>query len=252
MKKRLSLLLVIILTFGFMVNVKAASEDYSISPIEKYSKDYTTHSIKSILVPYAKTKLDDNTEKFINNYQPKNTTVKEEFVNIMEYIRTGGYSYNVNGKALEVLKNKKGRCYEFAMLTAKLLEKTNIPYKTILMVARDSNGKYVTGHTTILFKDEEGNPRLFESTWASADATLNPIYSNHLERFNFLYSTTGVSEATKVLTDVFKQSPGYAYTDIYTSEWLNNGVKVKERKEIPRFKMQKIVNGEDMVYDFTK
>lgn len=149
----------------------------------------------------------------VNSFQYDNKqSVYVNLGRLYAYVRNSGIKYSEVNKynathQIENFENNHTMCQGFTMLTMRILDKTNIPYRVIMQYSREAGtNEYawgIPGHIYLQVKDERGD-------WITVD--LVPFVQGNMKPLEYLQD--GIAEGKRGVTSKMPIVYG-SYTNIY-------------------------------------
>lgn len=116
---------------------------------------------------------DSRVYKIVERFIPKNVGFEKQIQNIYKYLEKQKIRYNDNNVWEQISNVEKGytACLGYNFLMAKMLNKTDIYYKTVTWLEYDKNGKQIKGHIFLIVSPD--NKIWYElDTTAVGDCTI--------------------------------------------------------------------------------
>lgn len=248
-KKTLALSLVLVMAFMQIVNAKVVEDtsSFKYEVREDRTEPKNVHwSAVGYIFPHPNTYLGPKTEAYINNFKTNETKPQAIIRDIIRAIYAYGVDYDGTMESPTSLDNKKGRCFQMVMFASKLFERTSLPYKIVMTKSYSKDGK-TTGHTYIVTLGDESKPYVFEATWFNKNICPTDLTENILTYFDGLMAKQDFMDSNIHKDDI--DTKGVTNIDVYVSEWLNNGVKTKDKKE-PMKLDKRTINMNTVIVDY--
>lgn len=225
-RNKLKFLFVVVILFVFSsISFAKFEENLDDYTIEVKTKDNGDMVMAGYLISSPMSKLGELTEQYIDKFRTDKTTPEDVINDIGKYIVKYGIVYDGTVKASQTLDDKRGKCYHLSEMTAKLLEKTNIPYKIVLIRPVSKSGIKEPAHNLLVTRGSNGNPLVIESTWFIPEQMDGETPESRLKWLmdNFLVK----GKIDELLRDM-SVADTTGKVEVYMTEWLNNGIKTKD------------------------
>lgn len=232
MKRRISLLLVLLFLLSTVVNVNAATfKGYVNSSLYEPTiegKVQTFRSIGGVLVPSIETKLGPVTQNFVDNFHTNSTKRIDILKDIGNYFLDSDYAYSAKygtSEIIQALDRHESACYGFNLMALNILDGLNIPYKVVNVILR--NGRELSiAHTTLLVQMEDGTFKRFEPAYAGATGSEEEREFRRIwARESFLKGNCNEDLKKYVSTDKSRKVTSY---ELYVSPTRQSGVLIGE------------------------
>ena len=165
-RNKLKFLFVVVILFAFSsVSFAELDEDLTNYTIEVNTKDNGDMVMAGYLISSPTSNLGELTEQYIDKFRTDKITPEDVINDIGKYMVEYGIVYDYNAKASQNPDTKRGKCYHLSAMATKLLEKTNIPYKIVLIRPVSKSGIKEPAHNLLVTRGSNGNPLVIESTW---------------------------------------------------------------------------------------
>lgn len=116
---------------------------------------------------------DSRAYKIVESFIPEHVGFEKQIQNICKHLEKQKIRYNDNTVWEQISNVEKGytACLGYNFLTAKMLNKTNIYYKTVIRLEYDNNGEQIKGHIFLIVSPD--NKMWYElDTTAVGDCTI--------------------------------------------------------------------------------
>lgn len=193
--------------------------------IEVKTKDNGNIVMAGYLISSPISNLGELTEQYIDKFRTDKTTPEDVINDIRKYMVKYGIVYDGTVKASQTLDDKRGKCYHLSAMTAKLLEKTNIPYKIVLIRPVSKSGIKEPAHNLLVTRGSNGNPLVIESTWFIPEQMDGETPESRLKWLMDHFLVNG--KIDELLRDMSVANTT-GKVEVYMTEWLNNGIKTKD------------------------
>lgn len=225
-RNKLKFLFVVVILYLFSSTSFAKfEENLDNYTIEVKTKDNGNMVMGGYLVSSPISNLGELTEQYIDKFRTDKTTPEDVINDIGKYMVEYGIVYDRTAKADNTLDGKRGKCYHLSAMTTKLLEKTNIPYKIVLIRPVSKNGVKEPAHNLLVTRGSNGKPLVIESTWFIPEQMDGETQESRLKWLINRFMVTG--KIDELLRDMSVANTT-GKVEVYMTEWLNNGVKTKD------------------------
>lgn len=225
-RNKLKFLFVVVILYVFssisFAKFKENLDDYT---IEVRTKDNGNMVMAGYLVSSPISNLGELTEQYIDKFRTDKTTPEDVINDIGKYMVEYDIIYDGTVKANQTLDSKRGKCYHLSAMTTKLLEKTNIPYKIVLIRPVSKSGIKEPAHNLLVTMGSNGKPLVVESTWFIPEQMDGETPESRLKWLMNHFMVTG--KIDELLRDMSVANTT-GKVEVYMTEWLNNGIKTKD------------------------
>lgn len=227
-RNKLKFLFVVVILFVFSSTSFAKFEenldDYT---IEVKTKDNGDMVMVGYLVSSPMSNLGELTEQYIGKFRTEKTAPEDVINDIGKYMVEYGIVYDYNAKASQNLDTKRGKCYHLSAMATKLLEKTNMPYKIVLIHPVSKSGVKEPAHNLLVTRGSNGKPLVIESTWFIPEQMDGETPESRLKWLMDNFMVKG--KIDELLRDMSVANTT-GKVEVYMTEWLNNGIKTNDLK----------------------
>lgn len=224
-RNKLKFLFVVVILYVFssasFAKFEESLDNYT---IEVKTKDNGDMVMAGYLVSSPMSNLGELTEQYIDKFRTDKTT-PEDVINVIgKYMVEYGIVYDGTVKANQTLDSKRGKCYHLSAMATKLLEKTNIPYKIVLIRPVSKSGVKEPAHNLLVTRGSNGKPLVIESTWFIPEQMDGETPESRLKWLIEHFMITGkIDELLRNMS----VADTTGKVEVYVTEWLNNGEKTK-------------------------
>lgn len=227
-RNKLKLLFVVVILYVFSsTSFAKLEENLDNYTIVVKTKDNGDMVMTGYLISSPMSNLGELTEQYIDKFRTDKTTPEDIVNDIGKYVVEYGIAYDGTVKANQTLDSKRGKCYHLSAMTTKLLEKTDIPYKIVLIRPVSKNGVKEAAHNLLVTRGSNGKPLVIESTWFIPEQMEGETPESRLKWLMDHFMVTG--KIDELLRDMSAANTT-GKVEVYMTEWLNNGVKTKDIK----------------------
>ena len=225
-RNKLKFLFVVVILYVFSsISFAKFEESLDNYTIEVKTKDNGNMVMEGYLVSSPMSNLGELTEQYIDKFRTDKTTPEDVVNAIGKYMVEYGITYDYNTKANQTLDGKRGKCYHLSAMATKLLEKTNIPYKIVLIRPVSKSGVKEPAHNLLVTRGSNGKPLVIESTWFIPEQMDGETPESRLKWLMNHFIITG--KIDELLRDM-SVADTTGKVEVYMTEWLNNGIKTKD------------------------
>lgn len=225
-RNKLKILLVVAILY-VLSSISSAKFEENLDnyTIEVKTKDNGDMVMAGYLVSSPMSNLGEITEQYIDKFRTDKTTPEDVVNDIGKYMIEYGIVYDGTIKANQTLDAKRGKCYHLSSMATKLLEKTNIPYKIVLIRPLSKSGVKEPAHNLLVTRESNGKPLVVESTWFIPEQMDGETPESRLKWLMDHFMVNG--KIDELLRDMSVANTT-GKVEVYMTEWLNNGVKTKD------------------------
>lgn len=222
-RNKLKFLFVVVIFYVFSsISFAKFEENLDNYTIEVKTKENGNIVMAGYLVSSPMSNLGELTEQYIDKFRTDKTTPEDVINDIGKYMVEYGIVYDYNAKSSQNLDTKRGKCYHLSAMATKLLEKTNIPYKIVLIRPISKIGIKEPAHNLLVTRGSNGKPLVIESTWFIPEQMDGETPESRLNWLMNHFMITG--KIDELLRDMsIANTTGKV--EVYMTEWLNNGEK---------------------------
>lgn len=222
-RNKLKFLFVVVILYVFSsISFAKFEENLDDYTIEVKTKDNGDMVMAGYLVSSPMSNLGELTGQYIDKFRTDKTTPEDVINSIGKYMVEYGIVYDGTVKASQTLDDKRGKCYHLSAMATKLLEKTNIPYKIVLIRPVSKSGVKEPAHNLLVTRGSNGKPLVIESTWFIPEQMDGETPESRLKWLMDHFMVNG--KIDELLRDMSVANTT-GKVEIYMTEWLNNGEK---------------------------